>query len=90
MKVENFAQQNEVNTKMLEILQNHFSYEETSRQMIEALSKSVAECTSAVTKLTTKVSARQTKLSIAVVAVGILGYVKIKRLEERLEKLEEE
>lgn len=90
MKVENFAQQNEVNAKMLEILQNHFSYEETSRQMIETLSKNVAECTSAVTKLTAKVSARQTKLSIAVVAVGILGYVKIKRLEERLEKLEEE
>ena len=90
MKVENFTQQNEVNAKMLEILQNHFSYEETSRQMIETLSKNVAECTSAVTKLTAKVSARQTKLSIAVVAVGILGYVKIKRLEERLEKLEEE
>lgn len=90
MKVENFAQQNEVNAKMLEILQNHFSYEETSRQMIETLSKNVAECTSAVTKLTAKISARQTKLSIAVVAVGILGYVKIKRLEERLEKLEEE
>ena len=92
MKVENFTQQNEFNDKILEILQNHFNYEETSRQMVEALSQSMHESrrmVESVTKLANRMNGKQTVFGLCVGAITVLGYRKIKQLEERLEKLEE-
>ena len=88
MNIDNFKDQNEFNGKILEILENHFTYEENSRQMVSDLSANLAESTRLVTKLAKKVDARDMRFSVAVIVLGVLGYKKIKSLEERVEKLE--
>lgn len=89
MKIENFEQQNEFNEKIFEILQNHFTYEEQSRKMITDLSASIAQSTKAMTKIASRMSGRQTRLTIAFVAVGAFAVKKYRDLEKRVEKLEE-
>lgn len=90
MNITNFDQQNEFNENIFEVLQNHFTYEEESRKLIGDLAANVTESTKAVAKLAKSLSGRQTRLGIGIIALGVIGYKKIRDLEKRLEKVEEQ
>lgn len=90
MSIENFTQQNAFNDKIFEVLQNHFTYEEDSRKMIADTAALLADTTKTLANLSSKMTARQTRLGIIVTVVSIIGAKKIYDLEKRVKKLEEE